>query len=206
GFTRHCRHPLRLSSVRCDRFFAEHVLSRAQRDDRPLAMMRIGQGIVDHVDFGIVDDLLVGVVNPSDAMGGGKILGALAIPRRHRDYFRIPYLQGRLDQGIGSDLCGTQGAKTDRMLVWHLLFPTSASIYVPETSQTRLRKQSLVDSQGWRGVRSTSQGGLPKWRPMISIFLLSAPAVAACGRAGWPQPSPPNRRPPDPPTSPPPPS
>ena len=55
-----------------DRLFAQHVLARLQGLDRPGHVQVVGQRIVDRLDLGIGQQLLVGAIGLGNAQFGGR--------------------------------------------------------------------------------------------------------------------------------------
>jgi hypothetical protein len=64
---------------------AEHMLAGLQRVLVPLAVQRVDEGVVDHLDLWVVNDLRIGRVHLFDATLGGECLGAGSVAGGHRD-------------------------------------------------------------------------------------------------------------------------
>ncbi len=61
-----------LGGVGREGLLAQHVLARGERGHRPSAVESVGQRVVDGVDVGVVDELLVGADHAGDAVLGGE--------------------------------------------------------------------------------------------------------------------------------------
>ncbi len=74
---------LGLGQRAAQRLLAEHRLARAQRLDRPLGVQAVRQRQVDHVHAGVVEQRLVALDGPADALAGRVLLGPGQVPAGH---------------------------------------------------------------------------------------------------------------------------
>jgi hypothetical protein len=81
----HLAHLLRLLRVEGGRLLAEDVLARPRGLDVPLGVERVGERVVDDVDLGVVDDVLVATARaPMTAAASITLRGVI------RDAPRMP--------------------------------------------------------------------------------------------------------------------
>ena len=86
----------RLRGRQCNGLLAEHVLPRFGRAHRPWHVQMVRQRIVDGVDIGIVQQIVVRAVRLGDAQLVGRRPGLLAVARGDRgDGRELPFLHGR---------------------------------------------------------------------------------------------------------------
>ena len=82
---------------------AQDVLARLEGGDGPVAVQPVGQRVVDGVDVGVVDQLLVAAEHPGDPLLAGELLRPLAVPGGHGDDHRRLRSAGWLDECGGGD-------------------------------------------------------------------------------------------------------
>src|SRR5262245_9043307 len=104
---------LRLGDLQADRLFAEDVLARLERANRPRYVQVIGERNVDGIDVAIGEEFLIRTVGLLDAELSGHTLSASQIARGDgRDAAEMALLRGR-DDLPAADLGGTQNAPTN---------------------------------------------------------------------------------------------
>jgi hypothetical protein len=80
----HPAQPFRIRRIHADRLLAQHMLAGVHRRDSPLDMQVVGKRVVDGVDIGIGQKLLIGAVGLGNAEFRGRSLGPVRIPRGNR--------------------------------------------------------------------------------------------------------------------------
>ena len=145
-------HRASLVGIRREGFLAQHVLARLERGDGPVAVQAVGQWVVDGVDLGVVDQLLVAVMDPVHVMLGGERNGAVAVAGGHGDHRRLLGAPGRLDQRGGGDLGRPEDADPQHETVTRTWCPATG-----DGRRGRPRPQPGVSRR--RRVRAVSCGG-----------------------------------------------
>jgi hypothetical protein len=82
-------HRLGFGAVRGERFLAQHVLSGRNRFQHPLRVQAVGKRVVDGVDVGVGDDVVVRGVHVRDAPLQSELLGPPGVARRDRDHLGL---------------------------------------------------------------------------------------------------------------------
>jgi hypothetical protein len=62
----HVRHALGFGRVGGHGFLAQHMLTGSQRPNAPLAVQAVGQWIVDRIDLGIGEQVIIRLMNTRD--------------------------------------------------------------------------------------------------------------------------------------------
>ena len=78
---------MNLGQVQRQRLFAQHVLARLRRSDRPRHMQMIGQRIVDGVDLRILQQILVRPVRFGETQRPRRLLRPALVARGDRRHF-----------------------------------------------------------------------------------------------------------------------
>jgi hypothetical protein len=110
GSLRRLAHPLGLDGIRGEGFLAEHVLSRLQRADRPLAVQAVRERIVDRVDRRIVEQRLIARVGLVEAVLDLKPSGALRLAGGDPVDLSVGDVPRRANQGHRRDAGGSENA------------------------------------------------------------------------------------------------
>ncbi len=160
---RRLRHPLSLDRIGRERLLAQHVLARSQRRNRPFAVQRIRQRIVDNVEAGIIDKIVVGRDHSRDPVSVGEFARPLRIARRDRDYFSLGHILRRLNQCVRRNPRRTKNSKPKWTLFCHrtILQPAIGLMPCGPLVQRFLRRHLVV-------VRplpfARSRNGMARWR------------------------------------------
>ena len=104
---------LGLCRVHGERLFAQHMFARFERLDRPRHMQIIGEGIVHHVDFRIVDQRLIGTMGARDAEFRRQRLGGIAVAAGDRAKLEAMALLERRNDMFDGKARGTQDSPAD---------------------------------------------------------------------------------------------
>jgi hypothetical protein len=83
----HVEGTLDLPRVPAQRLLAQHMLAALQRADAPLDVQRVGQGDVDDLDVGVLQQLLVAAIRPRDTVLARVFRGARLVSAGHREKF-----------------------------------------------------------------------------------------------------------------------
>ena len=106
--------------IRGQWLLAEHVLSRAQRSDRPLGMKTVGEWNVDCIDFRILDQRVVRFVKPryplllSEGAGSGRVACG------HGNHADLRHRARRPDDGHRGDARSTEHSDPQRGVIRHV--------------------------------------------------------------------------------------
>ena len=93
-----------------ERLFAQNVLARLRRFDRPGHVQLVRQRIVDGINLRVSQQLLVGPIGLGEAERARCLLGPAQVPRRDRgDLAEFAFLHSRYDF-LDSDSRGAQNS------------------------------------------------------------------------------------------------
>jgi hypothetical protein len=87
GLALHRDQRLGIGGIECDRFFAQHMLAGPCGARAPVHMHVVGQRIVDHVDLGIGQQLLIAAIGPGNPERLRRGLGLCDVARGERNDF-----------------------------------------------------------------------------------------------------------------------
>ena len=92
-----------LVGVGGERLLAQDVFAGLEGGDGPVPVEAVGEGVVDGVDLGVLDQFRVTAQDAGNALFTGKLRGSAVVACRHRGHEDAPGPAGRLDHGGGGD-------------------------------------------------------------------------------------------------------
>lgn len=108
-------HRLRLNSIYRKGFFDKHMLSRLRGLDCPFGVERDWQWIVDQIDVGRRDNVVVAFDRQWNFVRGGEISSAIKAPRAYTDDLDTGQFRGGIDHGCRGNLSRPKDADPHRL-------------------------------------------------------------------------------------------